>query len=179
MRRAQPRSAATSGTARLDDPQLTVRHVEGVNPLRLVIDRNLSLSHSLALFNNEVETWVFNSQVEKHEGNTWWKSLSQSREVPEQILEQLFAAKKLSVLIEGGSRTLQSFIDSGLWDEARVFQSKKTFGNGVAAPNLGVEGHTTMPSGKDRIEIFQHPDLAKRLGINDSSLLRVEGDLLR
>ena len=81
------------------------------------------------------------------------------------------------MLIEGGARTLQSFIDAGLWDEARVFQSKKVFEKGIPAPTLGVAGHTTMPSGKDRIEIFQHPDLARRLGIRDSSLLRSEGDL--
>lgn len=164
-------------TARVDDPQLTVRHVEGDNPLRVAIDRELILPHSLALFNNEVETWIFNSHIEKHESNTAWKRLEAQRSVPEQVLEHLFTAKKLSLIVEGGTKTLQSFIDAGLWDEARVFQSKKTFGHGIKAPSLGVAGHTTMPSGKDRIEIFQHPDLAHRLGITDSSILRLESDL--
>ena len=166
-----------TATARADDPQLTVRHIEGINPLRIVIDRELTLPPNLSLFNNEVETWVFNTHTEKQEGDTFWKKLDSMRAVPEQILAHLFAAKKLSVIIEGGTKTLQSFIDTGLWDEARVFQSKKTFGAGIKAPHLGVQGHTTMPSGKDRIEIFQHPDLASRLGISDSSLLRVEADL--
>jgi diaminohydroxyphosphoribosylaminopyrimidine deaminase/5-amino-6-(5-phosphoribosylamino)uracil reductase len=165
-------------TARLDDPRLTVRHVEGTSPLRLVIDKELSLPHSLAIFNDEVETWIFNSLCEKHEGNTLWKKITPDQPLPNQILEHLYAAKKLSVMIEGGTKTLQSFINAGLWDEARVFQSKKTFGTGIAAPHLAVEGHTTMPSGKDRIEIFQHPDLARRLGISDCSLLRIEEDLL-
>lgn len=165
-------------TARVDDPRLTVRFVEGTNPLRVVIDRELSLPHSLALFDNEVETWVFNSHTEKHEGLTSWKRLDPSRPIPEQILESLYEAKRLSLIVEGGSRTIQSFIDAGLWDEARVFQSRKRFDTGIAAPNLGVSGHTTMPSGKDRIEVFQHPDLASRLRISDSSLLRIEADLL-
>ena len=164
-------------TARVDDPQLTVRHVEGTDPLRVVIDRELTLPHSLALFNNEVETWVFNSHTEKQEGKTFFKKLDPSSAVVDQILASLFVAKKLSVLIEGGAKTLQSFIDAGLWDEARVFQSKKTFASGIPAPLLGVEGHTTMPSGRDRIEIFQHPELAARLGISHSSMLRVETDL--
>lgn len=164
-------------TALADDPHLTVRHVEGLNPLRIAIDTSLSLPHSLALFNNEVETWIYNASLEKREGITEWKRFNPDRPLPEQILEQLFLAKKLSVLIEGGAQTLQSFIDAGLWDEARVFQSKKVFEKGIPAPTLGVAGHTTMPSGKDRIEIFQHPDLARRLGIRDSSLLRLEGDL--
>jgi diaminohydroxyphosphoribosylaminopyrimidine deaminase/5-amino-6-(5-phosphoribosylamino)uracil reductase len=165
-------------TALIDDPHLTVRHVEGVNPLRLVIDTNLALPSSLALFNNEVETWIFNASLEKRENLTEWKRIDPTRSIPEQVLEELFVAKKLSVIIEGGSQTLRRFIDAGLWDEARVFQSKKTFGGGIPAPTLGVEGHTTMPSGKDRIEVFQHPDLASRLGIGDSSILRVETDLV-
>lgn len=166
-------------TALVDNPRLTVRHVEGENPLRVVIDRKLSLPTSLALFDNQVATLVFNSSVDKQEGLTEWKRLAPDRPVPQQILEQLFAQHQLSVLIEGGARTLQSFVDLELWDEARVFQSKKSFGTGISAPHLPVEGHTTMPSGKDRIEIFQHPDLAHRLGIQDSSLLRVEADLER
>ena len=164
-------------TALSDDPHLTVRHVEGIHPLRIVIDTNLTLPTSLALFNNEVETWVFNLSVSKREGLTEWKRFNPDLPLPQQILEELFLVKKLSVLIEGGSRTLQTFIDAGLWDEARVFQSKKVFGKGIPAPLLGVAGHTTMPSGKDRIEIFQHPELASRLGIDDSSMLRVEADL--
>ena len=39
------------------------------------------------------------------------------------------------MIVEGGSKTLQSFIDSGLWDEARVFTGQKEFGNGINAPN--------------------------------------------
>jgi len=164
-------------TALLDDPQLTVRHVDGIHPLRIVIDRNLSLPPNLALFNNEVETWVWNRVLNKQEGLTKWKRFHPERPLPEQILTELFAQKRLSVIIEGGSRTLQTFIDAGLWDEARVFQSRKLFQKGLPAPTLSVEGHTTMPSGKDRIEIFQHPDLAARLGIEHSSMLRVETDL--
>jgi diaminohydroxyphosphoribosylaminopyrimidine deaminase/5-amino-6-(5-phosphoribosylamino)uracil reductase len=164
-------------TALLDDPHLTVRHVEGIHPLRIVLDTNLILPSSLALFDNEVETWVFNASLTKREGITEWKRFDPETALPQQILEQLLLAKKLSLFIEGGSRTLQTFIDAGLWDEARVFQSKKIFERGIAAPTLGVSGHTTMPSGKDRIEIFQHPDLASRLGIDDSSVLRIEADI--
>jgi diaminohydroxyphosphoribosylaminopyrimidine deaminase/5-amino-6-(5-phosphoribosylamino)uracil reductase len=163
-------------TALIDDPHLTVRHVEGVNPLRIVIDTNLSLPSSLSLFNNEVETWIFNASVRKQEGVTEWKLYDRDRSLYDQILEELFVAKKLSVFVEGGARTLQGFVDAGFWDEARVFQSKKVFGSGIHAPRLGLAGHTTMPCGKDRIEIFQHPDLATRLGISNPSLLRVEAD---
>ena len=123
-------------TALVDDPHLTVRHVEGVNPLRIVIDTNLTLPSSRALFNNEVETWVFNASLSKRENLTEWKRIDPARSIPEQIVEELFTAKKLSVIIEGGSHTLQQFIDAGLWDEARVFQSKKRFETGIALGGL-------------------------------------------
>jgi diaminohydroxyphosphoribosylaminopyrimidine deaminase/5-amino-6-(5-phosphoribosylamino)uracil reductase len=167
-----------TNTARLDDPQLTVRHVAGTNPIRLVIDRNLTLPTSLKLFDQSVETWIFNEKAEKSEGLTKWKLLAPDRSLPQQICAALYAEKITSLFLEGGAYTIQSFIDAGLWDEARVCQSPRTFGAGIAAPTLGVAGVTSMPSGKDRIEIFQHPELARRLGILDSSPLRIERDLI-
>ena len=38
-------------------------------------------------------------------------------------------------MVEGGSITLQHFIDSGLWDEARVITGQEKFGDGISAPN--------------------------------------------
>jgi diaminohydroxyphosphoribosylaminopyrimidine deaminase/5-amino-6-(5-phosphoribosylamino)uracil reductase len=166
-----------TNTARIDNPELTVRHVEGTDPLRIVIDRALKLPHTHALFNKESETWIFNTQREGSDGCLRYKLLSPSISLPQHILSSLYQAARTSLIIEGGAATLQSFIDAGLWDEARVFQSKKTFGVGIRGPRLDVEGHTSMPSGRDRIEIFQHRALANRLGIGDSSVLRIERDL--
>ena len=45
-----------------------------------------------------------------------------------------------SLIIEGGRETLQSFIDIGLWDEARVFVGNKNLKNGVHAPKI-IEKH--------------------------------------
>ena len=84
-------------TALVDNPHLTVRHVEGENPLRVVIDTNLSLPTSLALFDDQVATLVFNSSVDKQEGLTEWKRLAPDRPLPQQILEHLFAKQQLSV----------------------------------------------------------------------------------
>jgi diaminohydroxyphosphoribosylaminopyrimidine deaminase/5-amino-6-(5-phosphoribosylamino)uracil reductase len=165
-------------TARVDDPHLTVRHVEGINPLRLVIDTKETLLPSLALFNNEADTWIFTHRDERQIGTTRWRHVSPNAPLLPQICEHLRANKILSVIVEGGAKTLGSFIESGFWDEARVFQSQKRFESGIRAPILNIPGHTTMPSGRDRIEVFQHPALAQRLGITDSSILRLPEDLL-
>ena len=42
-----------AGTAKADDPQLTVRHVEGRQPVRVVLDRMGELPASLRLFSDE------------------------------------------------------------------------------------------------------------------------------
>ena len=41
-----------------------------------------------------------------------------------------------SVIIEGGAKTLRSFIDLGLWDEARVFVGDNIFKLGIKSPQL-------------------------------------------
>ena len=44
-----------------------------------------------------------------------------------------------SVIIEGGSQTLQTFIDENLWDEARVFIGNNNFETGIKAPLLALK----------------------------------------
>lgn len=133
-------------TAQHDDPDLTVRYWSGRQPMRVVIDRFLRLSERLKLFNGKHPTLCYN--VLKHEERT---NLALVR-LPEQtflpdMLRDMRARKIQSVIIEGGSQTLQYFIDAGLWDEARVFTATRTFGAGVTAPRLdlsSVESQQTV-----------------------------------
>ena len=54
-----------------------------------------------------------------------------------QVLTTLYQQKIQSVIIEGGAILLQSFIDAGIWDEARVITNAHLeIGNGIAAPQL-------------------------------------------
>ena len=52
------------------------------------------------------------------------------------MLRHLYEEKKQSLLVEGGARTLQSFLDAGLWDELRVETAPFCLGEGVRAPQL-------------------------------------------
>jgi len=49
-------------------------------------------------------------------------------------MEELFDQQIVSVFVEGGAQLHESFLKSGLWDEARVFTGKMSFGQGVKAP---------------------------------------------
>lgn len=127
-----------SRTAMLDNPSLTVRHWAGRNPLRLVIDTQNNLPATLRLFNDEARTVVY-TRVPKD--NKFGKNVEQFRleegDVVLQILHHLASLRVNNLLVEGGATLLQSFIDAGMWDVARVERNPELFiGEGVAAPFL-------------------------------------------
>ncbi|NNC50219.1 MAG: bifunctional diaminohydroxyphosphoribosylaminopyrimidine deaminase/5-amino-6-(5-phosphoribosylamino)uracil reductase RibD [Flaviramulus sp.] len=108
-----------------DNPRLTTRDWIGKNPIRIVIDKNEKLSKKHAVFNADAETIL----VSKN-------SFDFSKNVAQQICDLLFQKNINSIIIEGGTRTLQTFIDENLWDEARVFKGMVKFKKGVKAPQL-------------------------------------------
>ena len=125
-----------TNTALKDNPSLTTRLWEGNNPIRIVIDKENNLPSTLEIFNHEVNTIIFNLYKDSIENNLQFIKFEASG-LLEQILHSLFELNIQSVLIEGGSKTLQSFIDAGLWDEARIITNEEMMiENGIAAPEL-------------------------------------------
>jgi diaminohydroxyphosphoribosylaminopyrimidine deaminase/5-amino-6-(5-phosphoribosylamino)uracil reductase len=123
-------------TAMQDDPLLTTRLWAGRNPTRIVIDKELQLSPGLKVFNNEAKTIIYNSKKDSIGENLVYIKL-ENENFLEQLLDSLFEMNIQSVLVEGGAKTLQSFIDNGLWDEGRVITNENLFiENGIAAPEL-------------------------------------------
>lgn len=101
-----------------DNPSLTTRDWKEKNPIRIVLDKNENLSKDCKVFDDKAETILIKETSAKN------------------ICIALFEANINSVIIEGGAKTLKLFIDSGLWDEARVFTGKSTFKNGITAPKI-------------------------------------------
>lgn len=121
-------------TALLDNPSLTTRNWYGKNPVRLVIDKELTLSTSLKLFDGSAPTWIFTAQDKASTSQVIYFKLDFSRSILPQILQKLYENKLQALLVEGGSRLLQSFIDEGLWDEIYTEHSAKVLENGVKGP---------------------------------------------
>lgn len=122
-------------TAEKDNPDLTVRKIEGNNPIRIIIDRNLQLSKDLNLFNSESKTIIFNTiKTEEIDSNYFIKV--DFNNLINNIISELYKRKVHSVIIEGGTKTLQSFIDINMWDEARIFTTKKILKQGIKAPTI-------------------------------------------
>lgn len=143
-------------TAHYDNPTLTVRDWNGSNPTRVVLDRNLELSTNLNLFNGEVETLIYNHKEEKVETGYKLIKLSKSQFIP-QVLANLYARGLGSLIIEGGGQILQSFVEQGLWDEARVFTSGQQFGEGIEAVNLSGEPKKVEQIGNDELAYYYNP----------------------
>jgi len=121
-------------TVENDNPSLTVRAITGKNPIRIVLDSELRLPLTRAVFNSESKTIVLN--LRKTEVNNEVEFLQLNELTPTSILEALYQLNIISVLIEGGAQTLQSFIDADLWDEAAIITGASSFEKGTDAPKL-------------------------------------------
>lgn len=143
-------------TAKADNPQLNNRYQpDAKQPKRVVLDRRLELNQDLHLFDQSVETLVFNEVKTALEGNLKYISLEDfDLFLPQYILFQLYLQDIQSVIIEGGAKTLQLFIDAGLWDEARVFISKNRWGKGTKAPEIIGEPVNNLICGEDALTVL-------------------------
>lgn len=143
-------------TAALDDPALTVRHVTGRNPVRIVIDDALSLPPTLKLFDRSTPTLVFNGV--RHEETTNLELVPYDRSGGlAAIVAALHTRGILSLIVEGGRETLSRWIEANLWDEARVFRNPNlTFGSGIAAPRLPYPAQKTTSIGEDQLSIYRN-----------------------
>lgn len=144
-------------TAILDNPGLTTRLWEGPSPIRLVVDMDLSLPASLKLFNGEVNTIVFNTIKHEEAGKIMYYQVTIDVSLVQQIVNALYHLNIQSVLVEGGARLLQSFIDEGLWDEVRRISNPQLIvQNGLPAPVLESAKRTEMLElSGDIVEIFK------------------------
>ncbi len=114
-----------TNTVTEDNPSLTVRDWSGENPIRVVLDRTSKLNSDYSIFNDEAKTLRVTN-----------KDIDFEKPIAIQIADVLFKQNINSIIIEGGSQTLQTFIDENLWDEARVFTGNTSFKTGIKVPEL-------------------------------------------
>lgn len=140
VHKRRARSAAIlvgSRTALLDNPSLTVRHWQGKHPVRVVWAGDTVLPTHLHLLDGTVPTLVFTAchPAGEHGGVTYI-AFPAGADRLSFLLEELYRRGLQTLLVEGGRRVLQSFIDSHAWDEAFVEQAPLLLEAGVEAPHL-------------------------------------------
>jgi len=124
-----------TNTVLQDNPKLNARTYFGKSPVRITMDKNLKINKNFNFYDNEIETIVFIDKKAKFtENRECFEPIDFSVNVTKQIIDVLYKKGIQSLIVEGGSVTLQSFIDAGLWDEARVFIGNSKFLNGIEAP---------------------------------------------
>ena len=146
-----------TNTALLDNPSLTNRLWSGRHPVRIVIDKGLRIPPSHNLFDGSVKTIVFNSQVSS-DGVVQFIRLNNEVNYLPEILESLYTLNIQSVLVEGGTKLLNLFISSKLWDEARIITNLDLqVGDGLRAPGLGKQHAVSeMVLGNNRICFYKN-----------------------
>ncbi|MHA6696232.1 bifunctional diaminohydroxyphosphoribosylaminopyrimidine deaminase/5-amino-6-(5-phosphoribosylamino)uracil reductase RibD [Chryseobacterium sp. A321] len=123
-------------TAERDRPSLTVRHIEGQNPIRVVLDLDLKLSTESPLFNLEAPTLVFNSKKDQLLGQIEYVKIDSSNLIPN-LLKELHRRGIQSVLVEGGAQMHRQFLELGLWDTAYKIQNAGLYlEKGTPAPQI-------------------------------------------
>jgi diaminohydroxyphosphoribosylaminopyrimidine deaminase / 5-amino-6-(5-phosphoribosylamino)uracil reductase len=108
-------------TALRDNPRLQSRLWSGPQPLRIALDRNLSLPGTYHLLDDSSPTWMINNLKTEQLNNIRYIRMPQGPDLLPALLQELYRAGKLSLIVEGGMHLLEQFIAAGLWDEAPVF----------------------------------------------------------
>lgn len=140
-----------------DNPSLTVRDWAGNNPLRLLIDRNLKIPPSYSIFGSQAKTIVLNEKKSKSSDEIEYIKLDFSLNLPEQISEVLFHKNIQSLIVEGGAKTIESFVKANLWDEAWVFTGPNNFERGIEAPRFKGNHFSQQKIKEDVLNIFKNP----------------------
>ncbi len=122
-------------TAYYDNPSLTVRNWHGTNPVRVLLDRNLEVKTEFNLFDGEANTLVYNV-IKNNQQKRIEQIKIEKEDFINNVLDNLYQRETGSILIEGGSQILNTFITLGLWDEMRVFTSNQLFKEGINAPEI-------------------------------------------
>lgn len=137
-RSEEPGILVGTNTVLADNPQLNLRDWTGKPPTRIIIDRTLKIPNEFHVFDGKQKT-IICTEVEdarQYLDNITYKVLNFETSLPQQLCSLLNEEQIQSVIIEGGRKTIESFIESNLWDEARIFKGAAIFKKGIKAPKI-------------------------------------------
>ena len=129
-------------TIREDDPRLTTRDWEGKNCDIYILSKN-SFQKDYKIFNQDSKVKILDSQ-----------EIDYDKDIVKQICDKFYDDKILSIIVEGGTKTLSNFIDSGVWDEMRVFKTKEKLGGGIKGPTIKDKTSKKFDIGDNKLEYY-------------------------
>lgn len=164
-----------ANTVLRDDPRLNVRAWVGPQPLRVVVDRDLSLPLAAHIFDGSQPTLLL-TRNERLATPAWAErkgipqleaaAIDERESMPEGVLQALYKRGINSLLVEGGAKTIEQFVAANLWDEARVFIAPLCLGGGISAPRL--------PEGATRASLVGATTLLRINNAHAAALVRAK-----
>ena len=142
LRSAEHAILVGTKTVLADNPKLNIRSWSGENPIRVVLDNTLRISKNSNILDGSVKTIVITTAKDKNivsSKNLIFEEIDFSKNIAKQVCEVLSKYQIQSLIVEGGTQTLQTFIDEKLWDEALVFVGNTSFVKGVKSPIITKE----------------------------------------
>lgn len=142
-------------TAFVDNPRLDIRYwPNGKQPLRVVVDAYGTLPNHLHLFDGTLPTLVITTQPQPDRHHVQHLLVDDTHDL-DALLSALHNMGIGSLLVEGGTRLLNSFIGAGVWDEARVLVGNTFFGGGLQAPLIKQDPIEHHLVGDDQLYLFK------------------------
>ena len=129
-------------TIREDDPRLTTRDWEGKNCDIYILSKN-GVQKDYKIFNQDSKVTILDSQ-----------EIDYDKDIVKQICDKFYDDKILSIIVEGGTKTLSNFIDSDVWDEMRVFRTKEKLGGGIKGPRLKLMESNKVDIGDNELNYY-------------------------
>lgn len=155
-RREEDAILVGKNTVLIDNPQLNTREVKGKNPIRIIIDKNLSIPNDYNIYNDAAKTIIFNGVKTEASHNIHLVQIEDMHfYLAQKIAYQLYLMDIQSVIIEGGANVLTQFISANLWDEARIFTNNQSWTEGLAAPEINGECLQEIAVGNDKLIIMK------------------------
>ena len=142
LRSAEHAILVGTKTVLADNPKLNIRSWSGENPVRVVLDNTLRIPKNSNILDGSAKTIVITAAKDKNivsSKNLIFEEIDFSKNIAKQVCEVLSKYQIQSLIVEGGTQTLQTFIDEKLWDEAMVFVGNTSFVKGVKSPIITKE----------------------------------------
>ena len=145
-----------TNTVTLDNPSLTARDWAGNNPWRVVLDRYLKLPKEVSILDEKAQTIILTEKEKINKSNLFYEKIDFSERLAHQVCDILYRYEIQSLIIEGGMKTLQTFINEQYWDEAMIFKGNTNFKNGILAPTFKGNTFSKKSIKTDTLEQFKN-----------------------
>lgn len=146
-----------TNTAIKDNPALTTRDWFGNTPLRVIVDKENKIPTESYIFDGEHNTLIFTNTPKINQHNISYIKVENNTNLSTQICNHLHTIGVQSIIIEGGKKTLEYFIENNLWDEAYVYKTNNIYlKHGIFAPVLKKTAYSCKQIKNNTLSLFKN-----------------------